>query len=165
MRKTLLSFALTLVAGAALAQPPASPKVSTSAADVQALMDKAKANIKPGQVMLSQALLVLDPYRANLEYRVSPQPPTTHLRECEMIYVVEGAGTFTTGGKLVNEKQTNADNLAGTAIEGGAPQHIAKGDFLIVPENTPHWFQEIAPGGPLVLMTLHLPRGGAAAAK
>jgi mannose-6-phosphate isomerase-like protein (cupin superfamily) len=162
MRKILVSISLTVAAGAAMAQAPANPLTSTSATEVQALMDKAKATIKPGQPLLSQPLLVLEPYHANLEYRVAPAPPTVHLKECEMVYVVEGAGTLNIGGKLVDQKQTNADNLAGTAIEGGTPKHLVKGDFVIVPENTPHWFQEIAPGGPLVLMTLHLPRTSAA---
>jgi quercetin dioxygenase-like cupin family protein len=35
-------------------------------------------------------------------------------------------------------------------------QALAKGDFVIVPENTPHWFSKI--NGTLVLMSLHLPR-------
>jgi quercetin dioxygenase-like cupin family protein len=60
----------------------------------------------------------------------------------------------------VNEKRTNAENLSGTAIEGGTSQPMAKGDFLIVPENTPHWFSSI--DGTLVLMTLHVPRTSAA---
>jgi hypothetical protein len=61
-----------------------------------------------------------------------------------------------TGGKLVNEKRTNAANLTGTAIEGGTSRAVAKGDFIIVPEKTPHWFSEI--NGTIVLMTLHVPR-------
>jgi quercetin dioxygenase-like cupin family protein len=63
-----------------------------------------------------------------------------------------------TGGTLVNESRTNAENLSGTAIEGGASQPIAKGDFIVVPENTPHWITGI--NGTVVLMSLHVPRGG-----
>jgi quercetin dioxygenase-like cupin family protein len=64
-----------------------------------------------------------------------------------------------TGGKLANEKRTNAANLTGTGIEGGKSQAVAKGDFVIVPENTPHWFSAI--NGTIVLMSLHVPRAGA----
>jgi len=56
-----------------------------------------------------------------------------------------------TGGKLVNEKRTNADNLSGTAIEGGSSRNVAKGDFIIVPEKTPHWFSAI--NGTITLMS------------
>ena len=59
-------------------------------------------------------------------------------------------------GKLVNEKRTNPTNLTGTAIEGGTPRNIAKGDFILVPENTPHWFSPI--NGVLVLFSVHAPR-------
>jgi quercetin dioxygenase-like cupin family protein len=63
-----------------------------------------------------------------------------------------------TGGKLVNESR-NGDNLSGTAIEGGTPRQVAKGDFFMVPENTAHWFSRI--DGTLLLMSLHLPHSGA----
>ena len=66
-----------------------------------------------------------------------------------------------TGGTVVGEKRTNAANLSGTAIDGGTMRTIAKGDFAIIPEGTPHQFKPA--GGPLVLMTLHVARpvGGA----
>jgi mannose-6-phosphate isomerase-like protein (cupin superfamily) len=69
--------------------------------------------------------------------------------------VVDGSATLVTGGKLVNEK-SNGDNLSGTAIEGGSPRQVAKGDFVIVPENTPHWFSTI--NGTITLMSFRLPR-------
>ena len=57
--------------------------------------------------------------------------------------------------QLTNEKRTNAENLTGTGIEGGQSRHVAKGDFVMVPEHTPHWFSKI--DGTVVLMSLHLP--------
>ena len=47
-------------------------------------------------------------------------PASVHEKEAELFYVIDGSGTLVTGGKLVGETRTNADNLAGTAIEGGA---------------------------------------------
>jgi len=38
---------------------------------------------------------------------------------------------------------------------------VAKGDFIMVPENTPHWFSAIE--GTLTLMSIHLPRAGSPA--
>jgi mannose-6-phosphate isomerase-like protein (cupin superfamily) len=72
------------------------------------------------------------------------------------MYVIDGSATMVTGGKLVDEKRTNPANLSGTGIEGGTSQHVSKGDFMVVPENTAHWFSAI--DGTLVLMTLHVPR-------
>jgi mannose-6-phosphate isomerase-like protein (cupin superfamily) len=73
-----------------------------------------------------------------------------------MFYVVEGVGTIVTGGKLKDERRTNPENLTGSAIEGGTSRKLTKGDWVMVPENTPHWFTQVE--GALVLMSIHLPR-------
>ena len=120
------------------------------------MMAKAKSERKQDQANFIQGILRLAPYSANLEYRAAVGPAATHEKEAELFYVIDGSGTLVTGGKLVNESRTNARNLTGTAIEGGNTQNVAKGDFFIVPENTPHWFSKI--NGTLVLMSLHMPR-------
>ena len=151
---------LTLFAIAAEAQPAgaAAPAIKTfaSSADVAALIAKSKSERKEGQAIVTQRILSLAPYNANLEYRGSVGPAAVHEKEAEMFYVIDGGATLVTGGKLVNESRTNADNLTGTAIEGGKSQTVAKGDFVIVPENTPHWFSAI--NGTVILMSLHVPR-------
>jgi mannose-6-phosphate isomerase-like protein (cupin superfamily) len=151
----------------ALPQTPGPPmdlqvmKTFASAADVQALLVKAKAERKEGQVVSAEHILSLAPYTANLEYRPVDGAVAVHEKEAELVYVIDGGGTLTTGGKVVGEKRTNATNLSGTAIDGGTAQTLAKGDFAIIPENTPHQFKPA--NGVLVLMTLHVPRpvGGA----
>jgi len=134
-------------------------KTYASSADVAALLTKAKADHKPGQPTTVEHILQLAPYNANMEYRTAVGPAAVHEKEAEMFYVIDGSATLVTGGKLKDEKRTNAENLTGTGIEGGNPQAIAKGDFVIVPENTPHWFSAI--NGTIVLMSLHVPRSGA----
>ena len=163
MRARLLTFALMLVTALAVAQQPAKQakqppanKTYVSASDVTAMMAKAKNERKQDQANFSQALLQLAPYSANMEYRSAvPQAAAVHEKEAELFYVIDGSGTLVTGGKLVGETR-NGDNLTGTAIDGGDTQAVAKGDFFIVPENTPHWFSKI--NGTLVLMSLHVPR-------
>ena len=105
---------------------------------------------------MAQPLLRLAPYNASLEYRAAVGPAAVHEKEAEMFYVIDGSATLVTGGKLTEEKRTNAENLSGSGIEGGTPRSVAKGDFIIVPENTPHWFSAI--NGTVVLMSLHVPR-------
>jgi len=161
MRVILASLAVALSASAAWAQQSAPPtKTYASAADVAELLAKAKSEHKDGQPIVIERILQLAPYGANLEYRTSVGPASVHEQEAELFYVIDGAATLVTGGKLANEKRTNAANLTGTAIEGGKSQAVAKGDFVIVPENTPHWFSAI--DGTIVLMSLHVPRTGAA---
>ena len=145
------------VAAAAWAQQP--DQSFASAADVEAMVAKAKNERKPDQANFIQPLVKLAPYTVNLEYRVEgiDTPATQHEKEAELIYVVDGAATFTTGGKLVGEKRTNATNLAGTAVEVGTSRHISKGDYILVPENTPHAFTKAE--GRLVIVSVHMPRG------
>jgi len=151
---------MVLLAAPAWAQQPSAQSMKTlaSSAEVQQLIAGAKKQRTADQPLISQTLLQLAPYKANLEYRASVGTAAIHEKEAEVFYVIDGAATLVTGGKLVNEKRTNAENLTGTALEGGASQAVAKGDFFIVPENTGHWFSEIR--STLVLMSLHLPRSG-----
>jgi len=131
-------------------------KTFTSSKDVTAMIAKAKSERKENQPIVAAPILQLAPYNASLEYRAAVGPAAVHEKEAEFFYVIDGSATLMTGGKLVNEKRTNPENLTGTAIEGGSSQAVAKGDFVVVPENTPHWFSTI--NGTVVLMSLHVPR-------
>lgn len=150
-----------LVLSAAWAQQPAAQTMKTfaSSVDVQNMIAHAKMIRKADQPMVSQPILQLAPYRVNLEYRPVVGPASIHEKEAELFYVIDGAGTLVTGGKLANEKRTNEANLTGTAIEGGTAQAVSKGDFFFVPENTAHWFSEIR--STVVVMSMHVPRGNA----
>ena len=160
MLKTLAAAAaaLAFLAAPALAQAPAAPemKTFTSSADVQALIAHAR-QIHKAEPTLIQPILSLAPYRASLEYRTATGPAAVHEKEAELFYVIDGTGTLVTGGKLNDEKRTNPTNLSGTGIDGGQNRVVAKGDFIIVPENTPHQYVDIK--GELILMSLHVPRG------
>ncbi len=100
-------------------------------------------------------MIQLAPYNVSLEYRAAVANAAVHETEAELFYVIDGSATLVTGGKLTNENRTNAANLSGSGIEGGVSRRVAKGDFIMVPEGTPHWFSAI--DGTVVLMSLHLP--------
>jgi mannose-6-phosphate isomerase-like protein (cupin superfamily) len=140
------------------AAPPAEAemKIFASAADVESLLVKAKAERKEGQVMVAEHILSLAPYVTNLEYRPIDGAVAVHEKEAELVYVIDGNASLITGGTVLGEKRTNATNLSGTAIDGGTIRTMGKGDFTIIPEGTPHQFKPS--GGALVLMTMHVPR-------
>jgi len=158
MRSFAISIALAIVtvaaAAVAVARQPAAQtgppemKTYTSSADVQALIAQKKAG----------PLLAAAPYSVNMEYRATVGPAAVHEREAEIFYIIEGTGTLVTGGKLVNETRTNPTNLSGTAVAGGSSRTVSKGDFILVPEGTPHWFSAIGGNGALVDMSIHVPR-------
>jgi mannose-6-phosphate isomerase-like protein (cupin superfamily) len=159
MRIALVVTVMGTAVGVYAQQPAA--KTFTGSTDVAAMIAKAKNERKPDQANFIQPLLQAAPYTVNLEYRVKgvDTNPNVHEQEAELFYVIEGGGTLPTGGKLRDEKRTNATNRTGTGIDGGTSRTIAKGDFFLVPENTPHGFTDTA--GTLVVMSIHIPRGGA----
>jgi mannose-6-phosphate isomerase-like protein (cupin superfamily) len=138
--------------------PPAAPRLFAAAGDVTAMIERARKERKPDQANFIQPIVGLRPFNANLEYRAAGvnAPASSHDKDAELFYVVEGSGTLVTGGKLKDERRTNPENLTGTAIDGGTSRKLAKGDWVLVPEKTPHWFTQVE--GALVLMSLHLPR-------
>jgi mannose-6-phosphate isomerase-like protein (cupin superfamily) len=158
----LLLTAATALTPALAQRAPAADKLYTSAAEVQALMAKAKAE-GPKQVTVEN-ILTLSNYRANLEYRSLKGAASIHDTEAEMMYVIDGTGTITTGGTIPDVKRLNPANQTGTDITGGNAQAVSKGDFLIVPAGVPHL---IVPtdGTVLTLMTFHVPQPPPAAAK
>jgi|SRR5215510_3457552 len=163
MRVHVIGAVVMVLSSAGLAGQPAAPapKLFAGSADVAAMMARAKSERKPDQANYAQPIVQFAPYTANLEYRAGSvsAPASVHEREAEMFYVVDGAGTLVTGGTLREEKRTNAENLTGAGIEGGTPRKIAKGDWVMVPEKTAHWFTQI--DGTLVLMSIHLPHAAA----
>jgi mannose-6-phosphate isomerase-like protein (cupin superfamily) len=160
MRPQFLACTLlaTAVASTALAQQAAPPtKTFMDNKEIMGLIDKAKADRKGDAPLVPEPILSLAPYRAQLEYRPGISPAAVHEKDAELMVVLEGTGNIVTGGKLVDEKRNNANNLGGSSISGGNSQAVVKGDMLIVPANTPH--QVIPTGGaPIVLMTMHVPQ-------
>jgi mannose-6-phosphate isomerase-like protein (cupin superfamily) len=142
----------------AMAQPAAPPiKLFTAGADIPALIAKAKAEQKSPSVNSIQQIAVLAPYRVQLEYRSGLTPPTVHHGESELVYVIEGNATLVTGGKLIGGQpmRPGATTDSGTGIEGAVPQKLAKGDYVMVPPDTAHQFQDVQ--GDFVIMSVHLP--------
>src|SRR5262245_19765627 len=116
MRVLLLVVGLFACVSPAFAQSAApretpAPKLFVPAAELAAMIAKAKAERRPDQPNYVQPILRLVPYVANLEHRVAGlnANATVHEKDAEMFYVIEGAGTLVTGGTLREERRTNAD--------------------------------------------------------
>ena len=123
-----------------------------SAADLAAMVAKQPAD-RNGTI---SRLLQAPGYAVNIEHRVAvAQTASVHETEAELFYVIDGAATLVTGGKLI-EPTRNGANLSSTkGVEGGTAQKLAKGDFVMVPAGVPHWFTDIQ--GSITQMALHLP--------
>ncbi|HKX63831.1 MAG TPA: hypothetical protein VJM78_00875 [Rhizomicrobium sp.] len=136
-------------------QAPATPKLVHLAADLPAMMAKAKAAIATSPRFFGgDTILALPPYRMGLEYRSSRAIASVHKDRGEFMLVLEGEGMLVTGGTVVNPKDTGA-NIDGESIEGGTANRMKKGDFIFVPKGVPHLAKS---DGTFVLATMHVPQ-------
>ncbi len=86
-------------------------------------------------------------YMVHASRREGPGMAEVHARDTDIIYVIGGSARFVTGGTVVDGKTTATDEVRGVRIDNGVSRQIAKGDVLIVPNGTPHWFESVK--GPL----------------
>jgi mannose-6-phosphate isomerase-like protein (cupin superfamily) len=144
MRYTILASRLSIAAAvigfsahaAETAAPaPGSPGVFIDQATTAKQVAEAK---RAGQNPVVAAMSVTDQYVINEAVRAKVGPPAVHPGWTEVHIILEGSGTFVTGGKL-----TNSPDGKPAAIEGGVTQKVKKGDVVVVPSNTPHWYQHI----------------------
>jgi glc operon protein GlcG len=85
-----------------------------------------------------------DKYMVHASRRDKAGQAEVHTKDADIIYVLDGNATFVTGGTAVDAKTTAADEIRGTEIAGGDTRLISKGDVIIVPAGTPHWFKEVS---------------------
>ncbi len=141
----VLGALLAAAALPAMAQErlPATPKLYASAAEVEALIAKARAEHKGDDTNTVEIIVADGPYPVQLELRTGTTAPSLHKGQAELIYVIAGGCTLVMGGTLVDAKPGNGPNMSGTSIAGGTPRKIAKGDYILVPPDTPHWYTQV----------------------
>jgi mannose-6-phosphate isomerase-like protein (cupin superfamily) len=66
-----------------------------------------------------------------------------HAKTTHIWYIIAGEATFMTGGTVVGQKSTPTGDFAGTDLQGGQAHHLTKGDVIVVPAGTPHWWKEV----------------------
>lgn len=91
-----------------------------------------------------EPLLETGEYKIHASRREAPGVPEVHTAETDIIYVLDGSATFVTGGTLVDGQPTAPEEVRGRDIQDGTVRTIARGDVLVVPAGTPHWFKEVA---------------------
>lgn len=87
-------------------------------------------------------------YAVHASRREAPGQVEIHTQDTDVIHVLDGKATFITGGKILNANTVAPNEIRGASVEGGETTHLAKGDVIVVPAGTPHWFKEVQ--GPLL---------------
>src|SRR5262245_40364610 len=125
--------------GASSPAPRGAAATYVSAADLDAALKKATA---ANPDMSTSRVANHAQHRSNLVRRGKPAGAIAHSGGTELHYIVEGSGTIVTGGTIVRPP-AGAPQGTLAKIEGGVTRKVSKGDAILIPENTPHWYSEI----------------------
>lgn len=132
MRRSFVLFTFTVLCfGAAITQARADEVVYVSKEKVFA------AEAKPGTLASGSDHIV------SMSRRDQGGQSEVHDTETDVFYVMEGSATFVTGGTVVDAKTTSPGQIRGTGITGGTTHMLTKGDVIVIPKGTPHWFKEV----------------------
>jgi len=128
-----LALILGLLPAAIAAEPPPTEVV---------LLDHAKVDAAFAKGM---PMLVNSSYKIQAGRRVTaPGQVEVHEHDTDIFYVLEGTASFVTGGSPTGVKPTAAGEIRGETITGGTKRQLTKGDIIVVPRGTPHWFTEVS---------------------
>jgi mannose-6-phosphate isomerase-like protein (cupin superfamily) len=128
----------------------------------QTLATKLKAS--PAPDLVDAPVSKGEKWQANVVHRTKPQGAIAHMAGSEMHSILDGSATFVTGGTIV--RPANGER-GGATIKDGQTWQVTKGDVILVPPQTPHWYKDIqgsityletrfdvgaTPGGPAVAL-------------
>jgi mannose-6-phosphate isomerase-like protein (cupin superfamily) len=136
----LLLAALALVLASPLAQAQTAPASYLSDAEVLAMLKKAGETTPD---MMVARMANTEKYRVNVVKRTVPQGAIAHDVGTEVHYIIEGTATLVTGGTIARPSGGGAAAAARATIQGGETRKVRKGDIVLVPVNTPHWYSTI----------------------
>lgn len=132
----LLAGAAVAVARQAPAPPPpapapGSPAIYKSAAE---LAEGLRTGTPNAAAMTLSPIARNDQYSINVVQRAKATGALAHPGNTELHYILEGSGTVITGGTIVRKEGSVA------TIEGGESRQFGKGDVIVVPAGSPHWY-------------------------
>jgi glc operon protein GlcG len=130
---------LAKVAAAGLASVAEAPALEVTQLDAERM----RAAFAKGAPLLENDL-----YKVHASRRDAAGQAEVHLRDTDVIYVLEGTARLVTGGRVVDGKEIAPDEIRGPRIEGGITRELSPGELVVVPNGTPHWFEAVP--GPFV---------------
>ncbi|MEO8050434.1 MAG: cupin domain-containing protein [Acidobacteriota bacterium] len=104
--------------------------------DSQRLLDNfGKANANP--------IVPGTGYEVQTNRRVKNGNIEIHLKETDIFYVMDGSATILVGGTAVEPSERRPNQLTAKDISNPESYNLKKGDVLVIPAGTPHWFKQV----------------------
>src|SRR5688500_18086245 len=92
-------------------------------------------------------LIEIANYKVHASHRDGPGIAEVHTHDTDIIYMLEGAATLVTRGTVLDSMYIESEEIRVKGVKGGETRHISKGDVIVIPHGTPHWFKEVS--GPI----------------
>jgi len=147
---------VTLPQTPALSQPQLPPQ---SAVDVTSANIRATLKEAPPEGVMDQQIRVIDIGKYNVAVGVlhraakAKQTAIDHAQVTEVYHIIDGSGTFVTGGQMVDPTPSPADGTTvkilvgpstnGASIRGGQSRKVGPGDVIVIPPGVAHWFSAV----------------------
>ena len=151
-------LAILLVAAQAVTRSQ-SRTPQRSAVDVTNADIRATIRTAPAAAVMDQQIRVIDVGTYNVAVGVlhraatATQTAISHAQVTEVYHIIEGAGTFVTGGEMLEPTPSPADgntvkvlvgpSTGGTSIRGGQSRRVGPGDVIVIPPGVAHWFSAV----------------------
>jgi mannose-6-phosphate isomerase-like protein (cupin superfamily) len=135
-------------------RPPQRPAVDITNADIRATIKTA-----PTDAVTDQQIRVVDIGTYNVAVGVlhraakAKQTAISHAQVTEVYHIIDGAGTFVTGGEMLEPTPSPSDgntvkvlvgpSTGGTSIRGGHSRRVGPGDVIVIPPGVAHWFSAV----------------------
>jgi mannose-6-phosphate isomerase-like protein (cupin superfamily) len=133
--------------------PPRSA-VDVTNADIRATLKQA-----PPDGVMDQQIRVVDMGKYNVAVGVlhraakAKQTAIEHAQVTEVYHIIDGSGTFVTGGQMVEPTASPAEGTTvkilvgpstnGASIRGGQSRKVGPGDVIVIPPGVAHWFSAV----------------------
>ncbi len=82
-------------------------------------------------------------FRVEASHRGGPGVAELHEQDTDIFYVVQGSADLVVGGTVTEPHAISPGEVRGTSIEGGESHAIGRGDVIVIPRGTPHWFKRV----------------------
>jgi len=158
LRPTLLAM-LTMLCVMAPVVTRSQSGTERSAVDITSADIRATIRNAPTDAVMDQQIRVVDIGTYNVAVGVlhraakATQTAIAHAQVTEVYHIIEGAGTFVTGGEMLEPTPSPADgntvkvlvgpSTGGTSIRGGQSRRVGPGDVIVIPPGVAHWFSAV----------------------
>ena len=142
MRPILGALGLSMAAFAALVLVPPSATAAENDRPGPTYMDSQRV-LDNFDKKNANPLIPGDAYNVQTNKRTSNGNIEIHEKETDIFYVMDRSATIIVGGTAVDPRQTRPGQMTAKDIQDGQTYNLKKGDVLVIPAGTPHWFKQV----------------------